>query len=222
MADEWISVEGIVGAGKTTLLKRFESIKATVIPEPVEKFQENGLLAKSYENPKEYAFPAQCHFFTSRINEFERRFNNEKGAINVSERSPYSDKLFADINMTDPDIKSCYLGMWKRWQDFMPKNMRNPTLFIYLRPSLETCMKRAKERGRPEDKDIDIEYQKRLMEEHDKAFGTGLALMPDGTYVPCITIATDEDVEKMLQLIHCEHSRQCESFQCAEPQSLPQ
>jgi deoxyadenosine/deoxycytidine kinase len=202
----WISIEGLIGAGKTTLLKRIkESISnspITVIPEPVEVWQKSGLLKKSYdeETAELYAFPAQCHFFSTRINTLRTQFNLSPGAINVSERSPFSDKLFWELNAVDDDLKACYLEMWKLWQELVP--VRNPSLFVYLRPTLETCMLRTRKRARPEDKDVPIEYQRRLMEEHDKVFGAGTVTMPDGTVVKCVIVETEEDVDLLIsQLI---------------------
>eukprot|EP00732_Lithocolla_globosa_P007289 Lithocolla_globosa_v1_NODE_9121_length_742_cov_8.215429.p1 type:complete len:234 gc:universal NODE_9121_length_742_cov_8.215429:37-738(+) len=199
-APKYVSIEGLVGGGKTTLLEnllpRMRSAlqhKGSVveISEPVNEWIETGILEKSYQNPKQWAFPAQCTFFHSRIKAVRKSFKeNPNAAFFISERSPFSDTLFWELQPVDPLLKSMYYDMWTMWQDLMPQEIRQPHLFIYLRPSLEECMRRMQERAREAEKGVSVEYQQKLLESHQKHFHseTRKAIMPDGTQIPVLVI----------------------------------
>ena len=190
----WYSIEGTIGVGKSTFIDKVvpflqQEATTTVIPEPVEEWERTGILKESYTDPT-YRFPAQCTFFTSRIATFRSLY--DPNGLNVSERSPFSDKLFWNIQDVDPRLRKAYLDMWVLWQDLLPK--RNPDLFIYLTTSLETCMARIRERNRSAESSIDEEYMRKLTMEHDRYLMDPLGvLMPDGTRVPCVIISTDSN-----------------------------
>ena len=204
----WYSIEGTIGVGKTTFIEKvvkpFLGDKNSVvvtIPEPVEEWENSGILKKSYTDPT-YRFPAQCTFFTSRIRKFKSLYN--PNGLNISERSPFSDKLFWGIQEdVDPLLRVAYDDLWVEWQNLMPK--RNPDLFIYLTTSLETCMSRIRERNRSSESGVAEEYMRKLTAEHDRYLMDPLGvLMPDGVRIPCIVISTDlnyrDDVEVAKEL----------------------
>lgn len=187
----WVSVEGAIGGGKTTFIETVVPLietpkRITVIPEPVEKWEQSGILERSYTDPH-FKFPAQCYFFTSRIKTFREKF--VRGTLHVSERSPFSDKLFWDINCTnDQELYQLYMDMWEEWQNLLP--IKNPSLFIYLKASTQTCVNRMVERNRSAEKTVDVEYQKKLVEKHNQIFD-GSVKMPNGTVVPCLVIDSE-------------------------------
>lgn len=195
-----ICVEGGVGAGKSTICSLLDPIlqehfgkqKVCIIDEPVDEWIDNGILKLSYEQPKLYSFPAQCVFFTSRIRHIQEQVqSNVNATVFLTERSPFSDQMFWNLKLELEDISpvlhKAYLDMWKEWQNLLPLQ---PSLFIYFKVSLDTCMKRVKERNREAEKTMNKDYQKRLLEEHDKMFlDKEYVLLPDQkTNVPCITI----------------------------------
>ena len=189
---QWVSVEGIIGAGKSTLIKTLKKLNgqdAVIVQEPVQEWIESGILDNAYQNPREWNFPAQCHFFTSRINKFVHSYSTNK-CLYVSERSAFSDTLFWDtqlkLNRVDPLIHRVYHDMWSTFQRLQP--VPNPTLFVYLRPTLEECMRRMRERARDEEASVDLEYQETLYKLHDETFLEQGVTMPDGTVVPCIIV----------------------------------
>jgi len=181
----WVSLEGLISSGKSTLVEKVISQieNVQIIPEPVEEWETSGLLKKSYTDPM-YTFPAQCEFFCSRIRTFRRLYDPNK--INVSERSPFSDTFFWNIQSVDPLLHATYHGMWKEWQNLLPK--RNPDLFIYLVTSTDNCMGRIKERGRSSEQGISRAYMEKLRDQHDMHLSGSVVKMPDGTLVPSITI----------------------------------
>ncbi len=188
----WASLEGLIGCGKTTFIEKVikpHIRNLCIIPEPVEAWEASGVLKRSYTDPT-FAFAAQCTYLTTRIDQFEELYNPEK--LNFSERSPFSDKLFWNIQSVDPLLHITYLNMWKHWQKLMP--VKKPNLFIYLVTSVDVCMSRLHERGRDAESGVKKEYQELLKQEHDAYLLDPLGvLMPDGSRVPCIVVDTSEN-----------------------------
>lgn len=190
---QWVSVEGNIGAGKSTLIRSLTSLNGTspvIVNEPVEKWMEKGIFQLANSNPREWNFAAQCHYFSTRVDGFCEAFDPKK-YLYVSERSPFTDTLFWDaqvqLNRVDPLQHEIYHSMWSKWQRLMPAEAPNPTLFVYLRPSLEHCMMRTRERSRPGEQ-VDEEYSRTLYENHDKIFTEQGVTLPNGTVVPCIIV----------------------------------
>ena len=205
----YISIEGLIGSGKSTLKKKIlphlayalrEYGSFAEIDEPVDEWIASGLLEKSYSEPHVYAFPAQVHFFHTRIKQVRKqKEQNPSARFFLSERSPYSDTLFWSLqkerNNVDSSIYSLYDDMWSMWQDLMPADMKQPNLFIYLKPSLQECMHRTQKRNRKEDKDVPESYQRGLLRLHDEHFDCAFVTMPDGTQVPVLVIEDDGNFE---------------------------
>jgi deoxyadenosine/deoxycytidine kinase len=201
-----ISFEGAIGVGKSTLLELIQNHlknefgNITTCEEPVDEWIKKDILRLSYEEPQLYSFPAQCVFFTSRIKNIRKHFeeNKECCKIFITERSPFSDKIFWNLKLKRNDIPiilhDIYIDMWNEWQNLMPQEMKNPNLFIYLKVPIETSMKRIKERGRESEKAITMDYQELLMKEHDLIFDEKNGVkMPNGTIIPSIVINTEVD-----------------------------
>jgi deoxyadenosine/deoxycytidine kinase len=84
------------------------------------------------------------------------------------------------------------MDMWQEWQQLLP--MRRPTLFIYLKTSVDTCMKRMAERNRDAESGVPREYQAKLIAEHERVFCNGnTVLLPDGSRVPCIVVDGEQN-----------------------------
>lgn len=210
----WISVEGIIGAGKSTLIEGLSTLngrETTLVEEPVKEWINSGLLQKAYEKPVVYNFPAQCKFFTSRIQGFDKIYQNTPvdKRLFVSERCAFSDVLFWNTQLEldrldDPMLHGIYKDMWSTFQRLQP--MPNPTLFVYLRPTLDECMRRMQERGRKEELSVDIPYQEELYRQHDDKFMSGDTVeMPNGTRVPCIVIDSNvnfrDDPQELTKIV---------------------
>lgn len=203
----WLSLEAPIAAGKSTLLSRMAPLiehelqrPVIICPEPVEKWEAAGLLEDSYVNPKEYLFPAQCVFFTTRIDAIcEAVANASAGAVIISERSPFSDKMFATLdNRLEPRLKQAYLKMWSVFQRLLP--IPQPHGFLYLRPSIiDTCMERMASRGRQSEASVTRAYQQDLQARHDQEFASGHAVMPNGIAIPVLLLNADENFRDSLE-----------------------
>jgi len=98
--------------------------------------------------------------------------------------------LHEDGTVTDLE-KTLYEGWADLWTILVP---RLPTLFLYLRPSLDVCMQRIEKRKREGEKKITREYQRKLLEKHD-AYLKPSGVLIHNMRIPCIIINTDEDFE---------------------------
>lgn len=200
----WISIEGTIGAGKSTVMEKLKGEDFFIAEEPVSKV--GPLLELYYTNPKTFAFIIQCRFFAERIKTIRQSLSQSD--FIVSERSPITDYLFWNVqlkqNHIDSIVHSVYHDMWTEWQNLLDN--RSPTMFIYLKCSLDTSMTRIHTRNRAGEDQIKEEYQKTIIDEHDSMFSGSSVAMPNGTQVPCFTIdaeqSTDEIVEQIKKLIN--------------------
>lgn len=212
-----IAVEGIIGAGKTTLLKECllpillkKGWKVTLVEEPVEKWKESGILKKFYENPSRYAYHFQTKAFHDRIQACREQFqkNKDKTDIFLLERSIFSDTIFMkclyEQNIIDSMELSDYTKLWEMWEELMPFQ---PDLIFYLKPSIDVCMARLKERAREGEETVSLDYQSHLEEKHDEIFAhtfsheekevkQGCFEMSTGQFIPALVLETNSNFKE--------------------------
>lgn len=116
-----------------------------------------------------------------------------KQVLFVCERSCLTDNLFMKLLYEDGEINDMEYDHYKEWCDLwkllLPFKF---DLFIYLRPSLEKCMKQVQERLRDGEEGVDKEYQRKLMNKHDAFFKKeGIELY--GKIIPVRILETDEN-----------------------------
>ena len=202
-----IVIDGIIGAGKSSYIQiivtnlRAKGYKVTVVKELVDKWVESGILQKYYSDVSRYAYQFQTVAFVDRINENIKMFTeNPDTDIYILERSPISDKFFMELlhqqgKITDLEMKN-YLDWSSLWYRLMPYT---PTHFIYLRPSILTCMNRLKGRNRNGEENISEGYQIALQEKHDKFF-SGDYITVDQTKAKFVILNTDENFKDDLEI----------------------
>jgi len=203
-----VVVDGIISAGKTTYIKMLvnnlisRGWKVTVVKEPVDEWCEKGkngelsLLERFYQDPKRWTYHFQTMIFYSRIKEnidcYEKY--GSVSDIFILERSILTDNLFMEMlyeNKTVDDLEySSYKKWWNLWKKLLPYE---PNLFIYLKPSIEVCMNRLKERNRLGENEISLEYQILLQKKHDDFFSKKFITINDNHYVPCFLLETDKN-----------------------------
>ena len=191
-----IVVDGIIGAGKSTLIKMLLHVlpdKMVHVKEPVDKWQLSGRLERFYQDPAKRALQFQIMVFHDRIKELQKVYSeNPDAKFLILERSIFTDILFMQTlieqGLIDDSEFEDYFDMWEMWKQLMPVR---PDVFLYLRPSLETCMARIEKRGRTGEV-VDIDYQRTLLEKHDAHFCNGVNI--DGKNVPVLTIKTDAEL----------------------------
>jgi deoxyadenosine/deoxycytidine kinase len=172
-------VDGFIGAGKTTLigiLSDFLSqkgLKVCTIYEPVDQWKSSGALARFYENVAQRAYEFQTYAFATRVKAIREAYNQNKNAdIFILERSIYSDRyVFTEMlkKHFDKTLTMMYNEWWNLFKEVLPREFWIENVkFIYLRPTLETCMERVHIRDRVEEQSaVSSNYQHDLQIAYD-------------------------------------------------------
>jgi deoxyadenosine/deoxycytidine kinase len=199
-----IYVEGIIGAGKTTFVQNISKTLTNIktITEPVESWQRDGILDKFYKDMKRWALSFQLriiHDKTEVLNNLPQHEND----IYIVERSIYSDSCFTntlhDSNLLDPFDFKLSNDVRKTYEERMKIQ---PSLIIYLRTPLETCMERVKSRNRKEEQDLTSEYQETLLSHHDTLFNKSHMITCNGVKVPIIILEDNEVTPELVKKIN--------------------
>jgi deoxyadenosine/deoxycytidine kinase len=175
----YIVVDGIISAGKTKFVEmiadrltaRF-NLKVKVVKEPVDEWEKDGILKQYYSDVSRWGYLFQTNAFVTRVRaniEAYKSCGDDTVDVFLAERSNFSDRLFMGMlhdagSITDEEMK-VYRGWDAMWSEVMPYR---PSLFIYLRPSVDTCMERIRVRNRDSESNITYEYQKALCDKHDE------------------------------------------------------
>jgi deoxycitidine kinase len=194
-------VEGNIGAGKSTFLRIVgERLASQVVYEPHEQWQSVGgenLLDKFYADTKRWAYSFQTYAFVTRVVQQEKYAREAQSAVQVYERSVYSDRYcFA---------KNCYqMGTmtaleWKLYQEWFTWLVDSYTIkphgFIYLQTDPKICHQRLTKRNRSEEQQVPLEYIERLHEKHE-AWLIGKKDVADYIKdVPVLVLQCDADFE---------------------------
>lgn len=159
-----IAIEGPIGVGKTELAKMLsKTLNARLVLEPVE---ENPFLEKFYKQPQRYAFQTQIHFLFERhrlIGQFTQQDLFHR--IIVSDFIYEKDRIFAYINLTDPELV-LYEKIW----DIVIREPVTFDLVVYLEARIEVLISRIRNRNREFEKDLSIGYLERLVRAYNEFF----------------------------------------------------
>lgn len=160
----FVAVEGPIGVGKTSLAKLLaKELRAKTVLEEVDQ---NPFLSEFYQDRREYAFQTQVFFLLSRyrqqkelvqIDLFTRRI--------VTDYIFAKDKIFAYLNLDDNE-----LSLYEHILPFLERDIPIPDLVIYLQSSPERLMRRIRERGRPYEKPLSLDYLRELSQAYTKFF----------------------------------------------------
>lgn len=196
-----IVIDGVIAAGKTTMINQCllpiltqKGYHVTLIPEPVEKWKENGRLKMFYKDPSRRAFQFQTCAFHDRVRISQQIYRKyvDQTDIFILERSIFSDLLFMEVlrdsNTIDILEFEDYKNLWTMWEEVMPFR---PDLFVYLRPNIECVMDRLKNRSRDGEEGVTLQYQKDLEKKHDRLYGQDYVVIGEKIHVPSIILETD-------------------------------
>lgn len=167
-----IGVAGMVGAGKSTLTRALAArFGLQLAPESVG--DENPWLERYYargaESRREYALRLQLHFLATRF-ESMRRIRGMGGSW-VLDRTWYEDAEVFARGLFEEQLMSA--DEWALYQRLYGELLyspaaRPPKLLVYLHGPLEVIVARIARRGRPMEKDTDVEYWARLHRRYER------------------------------------------------------
>jgi deoxyadenosine/deoxycytidine kinase len=173
-----ISIEGNIGSGKSTLLlnlqEEFKDNKNIIfLKEPVDEWEtfkdETGItmLEKFYKNQEKYSFPFQMMAFISRLSLLKSFITQNPGAIFITERSLYTDKMvFAKMLYDIGKIELINYKIYLKWFDtFISECAVSHIIYVKTDPNI--CFNRITKRSRTGESNISIEYLKNCHKYHE-------------------------------------------------------
>jgi len=160
-----IVVSGNIGAGKTTLTRllaqhykwqpHFESVK------------NNPYLDDFYRDMKRWSFNLQIFFLRTRFQQIIEIKKSDKTVI--QDRSIYEDACIFAPNLYEMGLMSPRdFTNYKELFNMISSLVDPPDLLIHLRASVATLVKQIEKRGRDYEKNISIEYLRKLNEKYNK------------------------------------------------------
>ncbi|MFO8057245.1 MAG: deoxynucleoside kinase [bacterium] len=159
-----IAIEGPIGAGKTSLARMLaREFNARLVLESVE---ENPFLEKFYQKREEYAFQTQLYFLLSRYKkqtEFAQPDLFQQ--IVVSDYMLDKDRIFASVNLSDDE-----LALYEQIYRILDLRVTRPDMVLLLQASPKTLLERIRKRGKPYEKNIEIDYLEDLCRAYTSYF----------------------------------------------------
>jgi deoxyadenosine/deoxycytidine kinase len=160
----YIVVEGPIGVGKTSLAHILaEEIGARTV---LERVDDNPFLARFYEDPEKYAFPAQLFFLLTRYR--QQRELAQQDLFRQTAVGDYlfaKDHLFAQVNL-DADEFALYRQLFGLLDARIPK----PDLVVYLQARVDVLLARLRKRARDYERRVTPEYIERIAEAYRNHF----------------------------------------------------
>lgn len=184
-----ISVEGNIGSGKTTLLKYIEkNSEASVNLEPVEEWKDD--LVNLYKEPQKFA-----HYFEMKALLHCSEAGEKPG---FQERSIFSSYyVFAALHRGLGNIsKEEFEQVHKYFRNIFVRRSKLNAI-IYLRQPARVCLERIKERERPGENHITLEFLRQLKAYHNNVFYE----LKEMFEIPIISINGRLPVKKQFELV---------------------
>lgn len=186
-----VTLDGIPGAGKSRLLRELEgrfgevtNRRVICLQEPVEEWSRikdaagNTLFSLYYGNQKRYALAFQLQVLHTRFVLMEKTIKENPDALIITERDLVTDyKIFTqmlyDKGMFEELEFKLYLQLFDSYQHRLTELLSGLSSVykrVYLTTSAGVAHKRMKSRGRPEEKDVPLEYLETVEQYHKNAF----------------------------------------------------
>ncbi|XP_028596955.1 deoxyguanosine kinase, mitochondrial isoform X1 [Podarcis muralis] len=191
-AGKRLAIEGNIAVGKSTfvrvLRKAFPEWSMTL--EPVSKWQKvqaagphqaspsqsfANLLQMMYQEPSRWSYTFQTYSCLSRLKAQLEPLSVKPlkmwDHVRVFERSIYSDRyVFAKNLFEIGHLAEIEWAIYQDWHTFLQQAFGDQLDihgFLYLRAPPEICMERLRQRGRPEEKGVQLRYLEQLHTQHE-------------------------------------------------------
>jgi len=157
-------VEGNIGAGKSSLLAALAAQPNYVtVTEPVEVWQKTGMLELFYQKQID-ASSFQSMVSTTHFAKLFRAIGDAKDEVVICERSLLiGAQAFADVCIGNYASRAAHCISVKELASLLPQI---PTFYIYLDTPADKCMDRLRERNRDSERDLTVDYLKRIEASH--------------------------------------------------------
>lgn len=169
-----ICFEGNIGVGKSTLIQNLcNSLdRVMAMTEPIEKWQcfhGVNMLDMYYNDKVKWGYLLQCLIQTTLLEHFLQMKKNARGNnIIFMERSVTSAKEFFVPMMKSKGLLTDLESKVLTYQCDVNERLSQPDVVVYLRGDPNDCLSHIQERGRKEERAIDIGYLEKLHELHEE------------------------------------------------------
>ena len=159
-----VTIEGAIGAGKTLVARALaEKTSAKLVEEDVEA---NPFIARFYADPSRMAFSAQMYFLLSR---YRRHAALKQGELfqrsTVVDHSFIGDRIFAYATLSGPERH-----LYDRIYGHLVKQVPTPDLMVYLQARPEILLERIRDRNRPWERPITLEFLEKVAHSYNDFF----------------------------------------------------
>jgi deoxyadenosine/deoxycytidine kinase len=152
----YIAVEGPIGVGKTSFARMLsEKLSARLV---LDESGSNPFVARFYEDPDKFAFPAQLYFLLIRYRQQRELVQRELfSQATVCDYLFSKDRIFATLNLSPEE-----LVLYEQIYKLLDAQMAKPDLVIYMWARSEVLIERLRRRNRDFERHISVEYLERL------------------------------------------------------------
>lgn len=181
----FIAIEGPIGVGKTSLAKKLSNtLDYHLLKEIVE---ENPFLDKFYDNIEEWSFQTEMFFLCNRhkqLQDIDRDYLKNNQSV-IADYHIFKNMIFANQTLNQDEFEK-----YERIFQILTEDLKTPNMVIYIHASLDTLLKRIKQRGRELEKNIQPSYLSQISQDYEEYMKKFEATHPN---VPVIRINGDEN-----------------------------
>ena len=202
MKYNYVAIEGNIGSGKTTLAKMIAAdFNANLI---LERFSDNSFLPKFYKDPEKYAFPLEMSFLADRYQQLKSDGVSQNLFKTFTIADYFIDKslIFARNNLQKDEF-----SLYSRLFEIINSSLPKPALIVYLYNSVDQVLAFIKQRGRPYEQEIKLEYLEKIQEgyfNYFKHYKESIILIVDTRNIDFVE--NELDYKNLLTAINTEFS----------------
>lgn len=202
-------IDGMTGVGKSSLVE-LVSWKMNLFPFE-EIFEDpNQLLQKFFRDRHKWAFPMQVNFLNNRFRQYRQASAIENA---VMDRSIYSDDIFARMYLHLGYFTPEEYDVYRNLLETMLEQIFPPLLMVYLKVNTGEAIRRIRQRGRPEELEVEASYWARLNEFYDDHYRNyeGKLLTIDVSNKDFVNNKDHQEEVLSLVVERCHNTRQAET-----------
>ncbi|MDN5351904.1 MAG: deoxyadenosine/deoxycytidine kinase [Clostridiales bacterium] len=165
-----IVIDGIIGAGKSTVGKYLSEVLDIPLFQELDDSNKASLaqnmLDRFYENPERWSAIIQVMFLNDRFRDLKRI--ERDGNLAILDRSIYGDEIFAKTIHERGQMSAEEFRIYRELLYNMLEHIQSPQVLIYIDVTVDTAMKRIKERSRSTEGDtIERSYMEDLRRNYE-------------------------------------------------------
>ena len=192
-APRLISIAGNIGLGKSTLARQLhDRLGGEFLPEP---YRTNPFLARLYQGQHELALDAQLYFLVKRSEQLAPGHCRD-GQFYWSDYWFQKELIFAR-RLLDSE----QLDLYERIYQGFVETVTHPTVVIYLKGTVDLCLKRIEQRHRDYEQNITPDFLAALAQDYDSMMAHWQQSPVIQLEVPAFDCLCEQDCDWLLRQI---------------------